>query len=204
QVTEVTPEDAETFKLPRIQGVVAQDFPGNSPARRAGLRQGDVIQAVNGHTVEHVGQFQRLIAANRPGDRVTLDLVRYGDRVQLQVELTEAPSQSVAAAEETRGPAAAATGRLGVTVGAMTLQQAKELGYANAQGLIVTAVAPGGPAYRAGIRNGVRIAAVDGRPVATPEAFRDAVARHSGRQVVSLRVDYPGGQSAILNVRLGE
>jgi serine protease Do len=203
QVTEVTPEDADAFKLPRIQGVVAQDFPGDSPGRRAGLRQGDVIVAVNGRPVEHVGQFQRLIAANRPGDRITLDVVRYGQKVRLQVPLTQAPAQSVAAAQETRGDSARpSTGRLGVSVGAMTPAQAKELGYPDARGLVVTAAAPEGPAYRAGIRRGLRIAAVDGRAVATPDAFRDAVARHGARDVVSLRVEYPGGQSAILNVRL--
>jgi serine protease Do len=205
QVTEVTPEDAEAFKLPRIQGVVAQDFPGDSPGRRAGLRQGDVIVAVNGRPVEHVGQFQRLIAANRPGETVTLDVVRYGERLRLPVTLTQAPASGVAAAEETRGDTARpSTGRLGLSVGSMTPAQAKELGYAEARGLVVTAAAPEGPAYRAGIRQGLRIAAVDGRAVATPEAFKDAVERHGPRQVVSLRVEYPGGQSSIVNVRLAD
>ncbi|HET6232037.1 MAG TPA: trypsin-like peptidase domain-containing protein, partial [Longimicrobiaceae bacterium] len=62
QVTEVTPEDAVVFKLPRIYGVVAQAFPAGSAAQRAGLRAGDVIVAVGGTPIEHVGQFQRLIA----------------------------------------------------------------------------------------------------------------------------------------------
>jgi serine protease Do len=202
-VTEVTPEDAEVFRLPRIQGVVAQDFPATSAARRAGMRQGDVIVEVNGRAVEHVGQFQRLVAANRPGDRVALEVVRYGERLRLEVPLGEAPAQSVAAAEETRGAAASPSpGRLGISVTPATDQTSKTLGYSDVRGLIVTAAAQAGPAFRAGIRKDLRILAVDGRPVATAEEFRDAVARHGAGQVVSLRVDYPRGQSAIFNVRL--
>src|SRR5262249_8028518 len=62
-ITEVTPEDAEVFKLDRIQGVVAQDFPSPSAAHQAGLQQGDVIVAVDGKQVQRVGQFQRIIAS---------------------------------------------------------------------------------------------------------------------------------------------
>jgi serine protease Do len=202
-VTEVTPEDADVFRLARIQGVVAQYFPGASAAKHAGMRQGDVIVGVNGRAVEHVGQFQRLVAANRPGDRVSLDVVRYGERLRLEVALGEAPAQGVAAAEETRGDVGGASpGRLGVTVTPATAQVSRALGYSDARGLIVTAAAPAGPAYRAGVRKDLRILAVDGRDVSTPAEFRDAVARHAAGQVVSLRVDYPDGQSSIVNIRL--
>jgi serine protease Do len=63
------PEDAEVYRLPRIEGVVAQDFPESSAARRAGLRQGDVITAVDGRRIERVGQFQRIIASSARATR---------------------------------------------------------------------------------------------------------------------------------------
>jgi serine protease Do len=203
QVTEVTPEDAEVYRLSRIQGVVAQDFPARSPARDAGIRRGDVIVAINGNTVERVGQFQRLVASNRPGDRVAVDVVRYGERKRVEVELMEAQTGRVAANEP--APAAASdarTGRLGISLGPLTAATAKQLGYADVRGLLVTDVAPFGPAARAGVQRGMRVLAVDGAAVADAASFRRTLDRKRPGSVVSLVVGFPGGQQSIFNVRL--
>ena len=47
--------------------------------------RGDVIVGVNGEAVTHVNELQRIIASRRPGDRVSLDVVRYGDRERIDV-----------------------------------------------------------------------------------------------------------------------
>jgi len=207
-ITEVTPEDAEVYKLDRITGVVAQDFQENSPARRAGLQQGDVILTVEGKPIQHVGQFQRIVASFHPGDQVTLDVIRYGQRRQMRVQLSEAPAseggEQVASAPAAP-PAADATGsKLGVAVAPLTADIARQLGYApNAGGIVVTDVQPYGPAGRVGIRRGTRVLAVDGQPVNDVAAFRQAMARKRPGQVVSLLVQ-AGDQRSILNVRLPE
>src|SRR5437773_1154015 len=50
QIRAITPEDAEDVKLQVIRGVVVNEFtpPDNSPAKRAGIQEGDVITAVDG------------------------------------------------------------------------------------------------------------------------------------------------------------
>jgi serine protease Do len=208
-ITEVTPEDAEVFKLERIQGVVAQDFQDNSPARRAGVQQGDVIVAVDAKPIQHVGQFQRVVASYHPGDQVTLDLIRYGARRQVRVQLSEAPApeqqpeqvvQRAAAPPETD-----ATGsKLGVAVALMTASDAQQLGYrTNPGGIVITDVQPYGPAGRVGLRKGTRILAVDGRAVADVAAFRAAMVRKGPGSVVSLAVEFQGSRS-ILNLRLAD
>jgi serine protease Do len=208
-ITEVTPEDAEVFKLERIQGVVAQDFQDNSPARRAGVQQGDVIVAVDAKPIQHVGQFQRVVASYHPGDQVTLDLIRYGARRQVRVQLSEAPAPEQQPEQVTQRPAAPpetdATGsKLGVAVALMTASDAQQLGYrTNPGGILITDVQPYGPAGRVGLRKGTRILAVDGRAVADVAAFRAAMARKGPGSVVSLAVEYQGSRS-ILNLRLAD
>ncbi|MFL5382790.1 MAG: Do family serine endopeptidase [Longimicrobiaceae bacterium] len=208
-ITEVTPEDAEVFKLERIQGVVAQDFQANSPAQRAGMQQGDVIVAVDRRPIEHVGQFQRIIASYRPGDQVTLDMVRYGARRQVRVQLSEAPptEQPEKVVQRPAAPAADAdaTGsKLGVQVSPLTAADAQQLGYrTNPGGIVVTDVQPYGPAGRVGVRRGTRILSVDGQPVGDVAAFRAAMARKRPGQVVSLGVEI-GGSRSILNLRLND
>ena len=207
-VTEVRPEDAEAFRLPRIEGVVAQDFPDGSAARRAGLRQGDVIVAVNGRRVEHVGQFQRIIAGFQPGDDVTLDVIRYGEQRRIQVELAEAPTdpqprrQARAEREEPAADPASGT-KLGVAVTPLNAQLARQYGLQEQQGLVVTRVEPYGPAGRAGLPEGTRILAVDGQAVREVADFRRALDRKRAGEVVSLQVQFPqGGQNSIINIRL--
>src|SRR5690606_25910792 len=45
-IVNVTPEDAEVFRLPEIAGALVEDFAEGSPAQRAGLQRGDVIVEV--------------------------------------------------------------------------------------------------------------------------------------------------------------
>jgi serine protease Do len=205
QVTPVRPEDAEVYRLERIQGVVAQDFPPDSPAREAGVRQGDVIVAVDGRPVQRVGQFQRMIATRRPGETVTLEVIRYGDRQRFQVRLTEAPN----AAETPREPRAQAepaaenATRLGLAVAPITAELAQRYQFqGQTSGLVVTDVESYGVAARYEIREGTRILAVDGQAVTDVATFRRLVERKRPGEVVSLRVIFPQGENGILNVRL--
>jgi serine protease Do len=206
QVTNVGPEDAEVYSLERIEGVVAQDFPATSPAREAGVRQGDVIVAVDGRAVQRVGQFQRMIATRRPGEQVTLDVIRYGKRERFQVRLGEAPNAAEEAprvAARREEPAAEGSSKLGLAVSQVTPEVARECEMeGQPAGVVVTEVERFGTGYRNGISRCTRILAVDGQPVGDVAGFRRLVERKRSGEVVSLRVTYPRGENGILNVRL--
>jgi serine protease Do len=204
-VTNVRPEDAEVYRLTRIQGVVAQDFPEGSPARQAGVRQGDVIVAVDGRAVERVGQFQRMIATHQPGESVTLDVIRYGDRRRIEVRLMEAPTAGEEPRAERPAPASETSTPLGIGVSVLTPELARRYEIqGEASGLVVTDVANYSAAARYGITVGTRILGVDGTDVRDVAAFRRATERKGAGDVVSLRVVFPTGENGILNVRLPE
>jgi serine protease Do len=205
QVTNVRPEDAEVYKLERIEGVVAQDFPAQSAARDAGLRQGDVIVAVDGRAVQRVGQFQRMIATRRPGETVALDVIRYGDRRRFSVRLGEAPNATGDAPRVAQRPEPAAEGstRLGLAVSPITADVARDCEIeGQPAGVVVTEVERFGAAARNEIRECTRILAVDGQAVGDVAAFRRLVERKHAGEVVSLRVVFPRGENGILNIRL--
>ena len=88
----VTKQLADERNLPVDSGVLISSsgdrpavFP-NSPAAAAGLREGDVIVAIDGEPVDGDRDLAEHILPHKPGDTITLRLVR-GDRT-MEVEVT--------------------------------------------------------------------------------------------------------------------
>src|SRR6267154_3631036 len=91
----ITPEDAEDAKLPEIRGVVVDVFnpPDDSPAKRAGVQEGDIIVSVDGQPIESVAQLQQRVGFKKSGDVVQVTVVRKGGvRKTLPVRLMAAPA----------------------------------------------------------------------------------------------------------------
>ena len=103
------------------------------------------------------------------------------------------PSDAIALAVRTNAPIFAATAllkpieaigqpdatihadrRLGLTVQPLDPDLAESLGAGGVTGVLVSSVLQGGPAGRAGLRRGDIVRAVDGRPVLTLAAYREA------------------------------
>jgi len=205
-IHDVTVEDAEVFGVPTVGGAVIQDFSmPNSPAERAGVLQGDVVVGVNGIAVTRINELQRIIASQRPGDRVTLDLVRYGERITLQVPLAEAPSSADQAAAATSAPirAPASEGRLGVRVSPLNPERAQALGFASVGGVVIEELEQFGPlARRAPDLQGWRVLRVDGQAVNEVAQFERVVRDKAPGSVVSLVVQRADGTERIVNVRI--
>ncbi len=62
------------------------------PAEKAGLREGDVITAVDGTKVDATHDLSTLVVPHQPGDRVVLSIVRDGATRTLAVTLGTLPS----------------------------------------------------------------------------------------------------------------
>jgi len=92
-VQDVTPEIATQLGLAAgVEGVLIAAVDTDSPAARGGLRQGDVIVAVNGKRIDQVRDVPRSIAALKPGTRVTLTVLRRGREVDVPVTTGRLPN----------------------------------------------------------------------------------------------------------------
>ena len=67
------------FKLPKKQGVMISGVDTDSPAREAGLREGDVILAIDGRKVVSVADYQARLQNYGVDDRMALTIWRDGD-----------------------------------------------------------------------------------------------------------------------------
>ena len=200
-IKDVAQEDAEVYGLPEISGALIEDFAEGSPAQEAGILRGDVIVAVDDKKVERVGQLQRLIAEHKPGEEVKLRIIRYGESQTFTIRLIEAE------VPETRQPARAnarptGAGRLGIQVGDLTAPLAQELGFQEAGGAVVTAVADYGAADRKNVRAGTRILEIDRKPILTARDAQSHLRALRSGQIVSLVLEDAATGIYIANIRV--
>ncbi|CAN5276777.1 DegQ family serine endoprotease [soil metagenome] len=203
-IQDVSPEDAEVYKLPSVSGVLVQGFPSeNSSAQRAGVKQGDVIVGIDGRPVSRVSQLQRLIRVKQPGEMVTLDVIRGGDRKRVRVDLTEnQPTARRTAANRTATPQDDTADRLGFNYAPLTPALAQRLGLDDASGVVVTDVVPYGPASRK-IGPGLRITSADGQAITTAQQFQQLVRGKKDGEILRLVLQNSAGQESLANVRIG-
>ena len=94
-------------------------------------------------------------------------------------------------------------GMLGVEVQRMTSDLAASMGLKQVQGVLISSVAPGGPAARAGLKSGDVILQLNGKDVDDPNVLRNEVAATAPGVTVTLTILRDGKQQQV-HATLGE
>ncbi|MBI4529968.1 MAG: DegQ family serine endoprotease [Candidatus Latescibacteria bacterium] len=176
QMQNVNEELAEALNLSKPVGVFVPEVVEGSPAERAGVKEKDVILKVDDQEVNRPNQVQALIFEKRPGDKITLTLIRQGREKQLDVVLGEREGGQVRLASTTRKRPSSQAEALGITVQELTDELAEELRYRNDEGVVVSDVERYSPASRVGIRRGDLIMEIDNKPVTSVRDFAEITA----------------------------
>ncbi|MCI0615289.1 trypsin-like peptidase domain-containing protein [bacterium] len=75
--------------LDQESGILVVSIEPNSPAQKAGLREGDVILSYESHSVEGIDQLHRLLTVEEVSKRATLSVLRGTEKIQLTIEPQE-------------------------------------------------------------------------------------------------------------------
>ncbi len=218
-LNEVTPTDARAAGLAQIGGAKVSGFsPENdSPAQRAGLEVGDIIVSASGHPIDQLSTLQRVIRGYKPGDVVDLDVMRFGQKKLFHVKLGEPVDETnKVASNSDEGPTPVVDDgtsrqydKLGISVGpvpAELAQQAKlTAAYRNA--VMITKVAPQGPAYRSLIESELILQELYPvkRDIKTPNDLQQALSSLKPGDVIELKVyNIPGGQTRAVSVEIAK
>ena len=179
----LTPELAKGFHVPGGGGALVSSVQDGSPAAQAGIKAGDVVTEYDGKKLAQPGDLSRLVAATAVGRQVPLTVVREGKTMSLQVHVArmDEPDQpKVAQSEQGKEP-------LGLAVETLTPEVGRQLGLADARGVVVRGVRDSSPAEKAGIRAGDVITELDHQPVANAGDMKRLLAQHAkGAPVVVL------------------
>jgi serine protease Do len=188
-IQDVTDELASSFGVREREGVLVADVMKGGPGEAAGLRPGDVIVDLGGTKIREVPDLQRRVANVAPGQTVAVGVVRDRKPQRLSVRVGEMPADDATAANV---DVEVAPEGFGLQVEPLAPDTAERLGLSFSQGLLVTDVASGGPADRAGLKRGDVILEVDRKPVQDAPSLQKALGAVPAGRSVLVWVHRPG------------
>jgi serine protease Do len=195
---------AQKFGVQRGEGVlVAEIFP-NSPAVKAGFKEGDIITSFNGTAIKNPRDLQELVEQANLDSKQEVKVLRDGKSVTLEVVVKALPKDlgKVAGNESEENSASPSAGfqskELGMEVTNMTPEQAQSLGLKDYKGVLVSDVSPDGLAAEVGLREGMLILKVGKKPVENVDQFKQAVTSQSLKDGVLLLVRTEQGNRFIV------
>jgi serine protease Do len=204
QVVVVPAEALAEFGLKERRGALVSTVAKGRPAAKAGIEPGDIIVEFNGKAVKNRDELVATVVSTRPGTTVPVKIIRDKQEktLSITVEELDLDEEGNRAAEQRTSiePDEEPSQGFGITLSALTPETAKRLRAGDAQGVLVSDVEQGSPAFRAGLVRGDIITRVNRQPVRTPqEASRVLAAVPSGGTAFLLVIR--GGQEQFFTVR---
>ncbi|MBN2211699.1 MAG: DegQ family serine endoprotease [Sedimentisphaerales bacterium] len=185
-IQQVDDDMAKALDIEAFQGILVQDVLDDSPAEKAGLKQGDVIIKLNGRNVEGVPGFRSKISMMPPGEKVELTIMRDGKEKEIDVTIGEMDEKQAA---RLRAGESGGTEKLGLEVEDLSPEAAETYGFDNDEkGVIITHVAADSVAAEKGLRPGQLITSVNRREISNVEEFLNAVEEGTRNNTVLLVV----------------
>lgn len=182
-VQDLTPDIAAAMHVEPTAGALINSVQENGPAKRARIQPGDIIAGVGGRPVHDGHTLIRELLARDVGSSVQVEVVRAGKHYGAQVTLSARPEPPVAPlpVQQQGVPQAG----MGLSVRDLSPQQASQLGLGSHALPLVTNVAPGSAADRAGLKPGDVIVEVDG--ISDPSSSQVQQSAADGQLLLRLR-----------------
>jgi serine protease Do len=187
-IQEVTRDLADTFGLHSAAGALISGVEKGGPADKAGIQVSDVILKFDGKTVNASQDLPRMVAATRPGNKVSVQLWRKGATKEVSMVVGEMPADGRGGRAARSDAGSDQIARLGIGVIELTAEQKKQLQIED--GLLIDEVRSA--TARAELQRGDVILALGNVPVSSVEQFN------------TLLKSYPKGRNVALLVRRGD
>jgi predicted metalloprotease with PDZ domain len=193
EIRNTSDADIDLGKLPRQDAVYVSRVTEESPADSAGIRAGDVILQFGERQVYETEDLVRAVRRSEKDLAVRVVLFRDGKEHTITVIPRQRPRPDFSYIP--RPPDAPHAmriivrhGHLGVQLMGLNPQLADYFGVDEDKGILVTSVAEGSPAEKAGIRAGDVIVKIADRDVSSARDIRRALRDYEEGEVVSVEV----------------
>lgn len=198
--TELTDELRKEAGINDVNGLYVREVLKNGAAAAAGIQKGDILTKIDGRTIYSSPDLQEHVARLRPGDKIKLTYKRAGK--EKEVTLTLKGEEAKAKTEEEEQASASAAeifNKLGASFVAAPDAKKKELGVTS--GVVVSQVHRGGIFEYFGVKRGLLITKINGKPVNSVDDVESALAS-TRRNIVRISGVPEKGSTVEFNVPL--
>jgi len=194
---EVNQAVAQYYGLDKPEGVLIAQVNDDTPAKKAGLEDGDIILKVDGKEIRNPSMLRNVISLSEVGHDAKLEILRDGKHKTVDVKLGELPDQAMAKGNGQGGDNQEDSALDGVTVQEIT-QRVRAVAQLpdDIDGIYVVNVDPTSNAAREGLAQGDVIQEVNRQSVTTIKEFKDALGENTDRPVF-MRVYRPQAKRSI-------
>ena len=198
-ILDITSELSKEKKIEVTEGVYIAAVGDRSGAMDAGIKEGDIVIAIDGEKVARAAELQEKVSRHRPGDKVRLTVLRDKKELSLDVILRNLQGNTAIIKE-------AGIEMLGAAFKELDVNDKRQLNIS--YGIQVTGLTDG-KLKEAGVRKGFIILKVNDNKIATVSDFEDIVRdvqKNAGFGEAALFIVgiYPSGKVAYYAIDLGQ
>jgi Do/DeqQ family serine protease len=199
QTKDIDAAFAKEKKLPTLEGVYVENVIDKGAAKNAGIKEGDIITAIENVKVNSMAELQEQVGRYRPGDHIQITAIRNGKEQIFEVELrNRSGSTGVVKAVD--------LAQLGAKFQPINSKTKYKFGING--GLEVTSVDKNGRFAKAGIQKGYIILRANKKIIHSEDDLYDVCEQIKNEEdedvVLLLTGTYPNGQVVYFAVDLNE
>jgi serine protease Do len=173
------------------EGVFVESVAAGGPADKAGLKDGDIIVAVNGKPIRNGGELVERVTSTPIGTTITVTAVRAGERLDVHPVVADLakvfPDRFGSGKEEEAGPAEATQALFGINIENLTDARRENMGIKQ-PGVLVSSVEPSSFAEDIGMQRGDVIAEINRQPVRSTDDVKRIQQKLKPGEAVAFRI----------------
>ncbi len=178
-------------------GVFVQSVTPGGPSDKAGIKDGDVVVAINGKPIHDGNQLVGMVTATPVGNSLDVTVVREGKRQDYKVQVADLaqlfPDRFGNGNEAAQAQPEATTVSFGMSIKTLTDKQIEALGIKAKAGVQVVEVEPNSFAEDVGLQRGDVILAIGNHPIASTEDVKKVQATLKPGDAVQFHILHRAG-----------
>ena len=203
QIQSLTPDMAASLGAGNAKGAIVANVVDNSPAAKAGFKQGDVVVGLNGSDIDDSRDLTRKVAGLRAGEKAEFSVLREGQKRNVTAVIAKKDDQVASADRPStpnradRGTRQTSTTSLGMELMPLNAETREQFNVDDKiNGVVVSSVDSNSEAADKGFHPGDVIVGIGNKNVRNPADIEQGVAeaKKAGRETVLLLVAGDQGQ----------